>query len=283
MEVSVINVTESERGCGLREKPGAAYIRIYEPGGDPCGWMPFPLVSCPCCHGGIKRQRGINVVPFETLKNQTDFSSKKCTLCGKGNALSCLSIQNDEKVAINFIGEAHYPSMFEIVEEGNRMGYSRRLNAIPDGIKDLSDFWVALVYPKPDEDEMDAWDIEEIQPKKNSRTKIRIMNVNIPSYEEGRGYFHKSKDVRVEGMVFKFKKASIEMLVNDEMMQNPSKNMANIAKRGGKFVKVNNTVQGGVQTKPNKDGEWGIYKDGEFIQPAEVDKFEIPDSVYERK
>lgn len=137
---------EAKRGCGYRKQGG-----LYLVGGGlstPCDRMPFPLDRCRHCGGGVKFTRGPQWL-------QPDFFSK-CyghgshdeavqSLCQDESA--CPVCRNREDFGphlLLWIGRKHYtPEAY--LEEGRRLGVSRRLSALPKGLV-LGETWVLLAH-----------------------------------------------------------------------------------------------------------------------------------------
>lgn len=73
---------ENARGCGYRKEGGFYLVLDKEHVLEPCGKMPIPLETCPCCGNGIQFSRGgswIDPRPF--------LANRVCTI--KGNNCEC--------------------------------------------------------------------------------------------------------------------------------------------------------------------------------------------------
>lgn len=139
-----ITSIEQRRGCGFR-KPSKSGVGIYLVGPDvsaPCGRLPFPLQSCPCCGGGIKPARSWTwitpkellhppEVPFQCKRTEGDFAQQAdfnaCFGCPMGR--NTPSGQH----GLLWIGEKFYPTPTDFVREARMMGVSRKVGAIPRG------------------------------------------------------------------------------------------------------------------------------------------------------
>lgn len=127
MHSQIITKIETARGCGYR-KVGGKYL-ITDGVGKPCGKLPLPLTACPVCGEGIKPSRGWTWVNPKNL-----FGGKACSLVHCGTC--SLSDKNiPERAGLLWIGVKHYPSPEQWIEEGRKMGFSRRINFIPRGFE----------------------------------------------------------------------------------------------------------------------------------------------------
>jgi len=147
---------EVRRGCGYRKVGG-----IYLIGGElmePCGRLPWPLMSCPCCGAGVKQSRSWTWVNPARLLSPVTFGEKddqpvypnactptcvKAGRCALNDPLAILG----ERSGLLWIGEAYYKTPFHFSEEAARMGISRRLSAVPREFK-LGETWVLLAHPR---------------------------------------------------------------------------------------------------------------------------------------
>jgi hypothetical protein len=129
MGVTIRLSVEGKRGCGYR-KPGGFYL-VGEGTTCVCGRLPLPLGVCPCCGGGIKPTRGI------TWINPRALFTRPCAHEGDDCDRRCTLHDNNipERAALLWIGEAFYPTPVAWIEEGLRMGFSRRIKAPPRGFK----------------------------------------------------------------------------------------------------------------------------------------------------
>lgn len=130
--------TESARGCGYR-KPGGIYL-IGGRLSAPCGKLPIPLSTCPCCGAGIKPARGFTWVSSAIIE-QTTCKSQYCTT-------GCVPFDGSVKrFGLLWIGEAFYKTVGDFRAEAALQGISRRISQIP---KDLvvGETWILLAHRK---------------------------------------------------------------------------------------------------------------------------------------
>lgn len=143
---------EAKRGCGYRKQNG-----LYLVGGGlsaPCDRMPFPLDRCKTCGGGIKFTRGPQWLQpdfFEPHylpdRNTRCLDESVCPVCVNGGPDESPSASPDDLFGphlLLWIGRAHY-SPKSYLEEGRRIGVSRRLSAMPKGLV-LGETWVLLAH-----------------------------------------------------------------------------------------------------------------------------------------
>lgn len=133
--------TESKRGCGFRKKGGKYFVS--DGIGRPCGRLPIPLVSCPCCNQGIKQSRGFTWISGKLLEgHDCSFATKSnCRACPLGN------IQKIDRLGLMWVGGKFYPSTSSFTEEANRLGVSKRIAQIPRDFV-LGETWIALAHPE---------------------------------------------------------------------------------------------------------------------------------------
>jgi hypothetical protein len=131
---------EAKRGCGYR-KVGGLYL-ISLGGGRHCGKMPVRATVCPTCNQGIKPHRGFGWIDPVPLFGELECDrSANCAACPMGDRADQLG-----PVGIIWIGEKHYtPDSF--LSEAARMGISRRIAAVPKGLK-LGETWVLIAHRK---------------------------------------------------------------------------------------------------------------------------------------
>lgn len=140
---------ESARGCGYR-KAGGLYL-VSEGLGEPCERLPIPLTCCPTCGEGVRQTRS-----FRWIKPELIFAGAKpcamsadkdlgpgaerfrrhcprCYVCTPG-LLETMAEPSD-RVALLWVGEAHYKETKDWTEEAMRLGVSKRIGArIPEGL-----------------------------------------------------------------------------------------------------------------------------------------------------
>lgn len=134
---------EAKRGCGYR-KVGGLYLVSGELSAE-CDRLPFELSVCPCCGGGIKQARGWTwVQPFKLFEG----THKPCSCFGICPVCYPLQFFGETgKAGLLWIGEQHYPTVSEFVQEGLTQGISRRINSIPRQFE-IGKTWVLLAHPK---------------------------------------------------------------------------------------------------------------------------------------
>jgi hypothetical protein len=131
---------EPKRGCGFR-KVGGLYL-VSDGPGVVCDRLPIPLEVCPTCGHGIKQSRGWTWVDTAALVGgvhpqcEDDFA---CPLCMAPHELG--------RSGLLWIGEKFYGAPREFDAEGNVLGFSRRISAVPRGFK-VGETWILLAHPK---------------------------------------------------------------------------------------------------------------------------------------
>lgn len=140
-------VNEPRRGCGYR-KPGGLYLIAGRPS-TPCGKLPLPLEVCPTCGQGIKPARGWTWVNGREL-----FKNQPCRYEEDGDDdisvhhfTGCFLEEPPEKIGLLWIGEAHYKTPADFLNEGIAQGISRRISAIPRDFK-LCETWILFAHRK---------------------------------------------------------------------------------------------------------------------------------------
>jgi hypothetical protein len=140
--------TEAKRGCGYR-KVGGLYL-VAKGLGTPCDRLPLPLHVCPTCGNGIKQIRGFQWIEAALLsaqpkvcKGRSDGSCLTCPVCSPNETLTAPA----GKAGLLWIGEAHYATPTDWEQEANRLGVSRRISALPDGLV-FGQTWVMVAHPK---------------------------------------------------------------------------------------------------------------------------------------
>jgi hypothetical protein len=137
---------EAKRGCGYRKAGG-----LYLVGGGlsaPCDRMPYPLERCRTCGGGIKFTRGPQWLQPDFFTPHHDVTvGTKPTLADCSDDSACPVCRNRDDFGphlLLWIGRKHYtPEAY--LEEGRRLGVSRRLSAMPKGLV-LGETWVLLAH-----------------------------------------------------------------------------------------------------------------------------------------
>ena len=158
---------ETKRGCGWRQ-PGGLYL-VSGQLSEPCPRLPVEMTVCSCCGQGIRPARGFTWVDGGKLIPPTEHGtpghSQVCPLApkqlretdspdaetrpgdymygGGGELVSRLG----DRTGLIWIGEAHYKTAREFMQEAARMGVSRRITAVPRDFK-VGETWVLLGHRK---------------------------------------------------------------------------------------------------------------------------------------
>lgn len=127
---------EARRGCGYR-KVNALYL-CSDGVWVACDRLPYEVGACPVCGEGIHFPRSLKQINpirlFGIHENCKD--NFPCHMCNP----------TDEVAFILGVGEKYYtPSNF--IFEAETMGLSKRIQAIPRGLK-LGETWVYLIHKK---------------------------------------------------------------------------------------------------------------------------------------
>lgn len=145
MSTEVVVSVERARGCGFR-KPAKGGVGVYLVGpstGAPCGRLPFELPECPVCGGGVHPARGwqwieprrLFGVPEEFCAadvlrlNGPRLTIADCRACPMGLGTP------EGRHGLVWVGEGHYPTPEQFLEESRRMGVSRKIKAVPKGFE----------------------------------------------------------------------------------------------------------------------------------------------------
>lgn len=144
MDIRTI-VDEPKRGCGFR-KEGGLYLVAGGPSA-PCGKLPLELSVCPCCGQGIKPARGWTWVDGRKL-----FEGVECNFDGNrrptgARCPDCILDFPPERMGLLWIGEKYYSTPEEFLAEGQALGLSRRISAIPNDFE-LGKTWVLFAHRK---------------------------------------------------------------------------------------------------------------------------------------
>ena len=141
---TIVQKSEGKRGCGYR-KPGGFYLVCDAPG-QPCGRLPIPLTSCPCCGTGIKYARGVTWIdPSPVLKDT------KCVFSEYQNDVrkpECICPASDPK---NFGRFETRP--VNSVEEGKKLIRQLQTTLMP-GIQDCM---VTASVENPEDLQVQGW------------------------------------------------------------------------------------------------------------------------------
>lgn len=151
---------EMKRGCGYR-KVGGLYL-VGEYISISCDRLPYLLDVCPVCGAGIKVGRGmtkinplqlfgehkikrtVEVIPggferppqYEEIEERCSCHSP-CILCDP----------TEEPAYIMGVGERHYPTPEDFIQEGITQGFSKRIAQIPKEF-DIGKTIIYLAHPK---------------------------------------------------------------------------------------------------------------------------------------
>ena len=136
---------EGPRGCGHR-KPGGLYL-VGPPGGMGCGKLPIPLLRCPTCDHGVKPSRSWAWVDLGKLAGEQTCShlgmaTKPCVGCPLDALLHAPELS---RVGLLWVGTKYYASPQDWLDEGQHMGFSRRISALPRGFVS-GETWVACAH-----------------------------------------------------------------------------------------------------------------------------------------
>lgn len=146
---------EAMRGCGFR-KVGGLYL-CGESRGMNCDRLPYELVICPTCGGGVKFTRGWTWLDWDkyagehedcyeklpTEKIETSLGPATVILTAEGCPV-CRPDARPQPYGLLWIGEQFYtPHTF--IQEAMSLGVSRRISAVPKKLK-LGETWVLLAH-----------------------------------------------------------------------------------------------------------------------------------------
>ncbi len=124
---------ETKRGCGYRFV-GGMYL-VGEAVGIPCDRLPVALDICPTCGAGIRRSRGFTWVDVAALVQGPHVQNG--TVCAEGfrGCTFCADPESMGRAGLIWVGEQFYPSTNAFLAEGSRLGFSRRITAVPRGFE----------------------------------------------------------------------------------------------------------------------------------------------------
>ena len=125
--------SEGKRGCGYRQ--GGGLYLCSDGVGQGCDLLPHPVEVCPCCGTGIRPARGYTwVSPDMLLPHHADgwLPGNQGRAAGqhKGCPLNHPGLMG-ERAGLLWIGRVHYATPAAWIEEGERMGFSRRIAQVP--------------------------------------------------------------------------------------------------------------------------------------------------------
>jgi len=127
---------EQVRQCGFRKVGG-----LYLCGGGfgmECDRLPYELKVCPVCGSGVKFSRGFTWLEWnEYAGNHTNCKCPEtCPVCWPDT--------HPQPYGLLWVGESFYtPEAF--IQEAMQMGISRRIAAIPKGLK-LGETWILFAH-----------------------------------------------------------------------------------------------------------------------------------------
>lgn len=129
---------EIERGCGKREL-GGMYL-VGEGIAIPCDRLPYNIVLCPTCGGGLHQQRNFQWVDWHKYAGKHDSCK-----CKAPNCPICKPVEGVRKYGLLWVGERSYtPESF--IEEAIKHGVSKRIPWVPKELK-LGETWILLAHP----------------------------------------------------------------------------------------------------------------------------------------
>jgi hypothetical protein len=133
---------ESKRGCGFRRIGGLYLVGDYV--SFPCDKLPFPLTVCPVCGHGVKVGLGMTMVnPLKLFgkHHNCDDKIRPYIVCDP----------KDEVSYIMRVGEKFYKTPEDFIQEGIRLGISKRIGQIPRNFK-LGKTVIYLAFIKPEDE-----------------------------------------------------------------------------------------------------------------------------------
>lgn len=159
---------EARRGCGYR-KQGGLYM-VSGGSGVPCDRLPIALDVCPTCSHGFKQARGWTWIDLAGLvggdhKDCKESVYKPCPLCDH--------VEQVGKAGLLWIGEKFYKTPAEFMQEGQSLGFSRRIRALPRGFK-IGETYVLLAHPKT----IKTMELQEA-------SEPTLVDVLIPTFKPG--------------------------------------------------------------------------------------------------
>lgn len=146
---------ERARGCGYR-KPSKGGVGIYVMAGGPgdrCGRLPFLIEVCVACGEGVKPSRSWTWITPSILLTKDQlldvlagdsrpcdiYGFPRCNRCPVGGGIP------EGKHGLLWIGEQHYKTPAEYMNEGRAVGVSRKISAVLRGFR-LGEHWVYLAH-----------------------------------------------------------------------------------------------------------------------------------------
>ena len=129
---------EEKRGCGFRRVGGLYLCGEFIP--VPCDRLPLEAGHCPVCSAGIHFSRNYaRINPFKLWGVHPNCQDRMplCSVC----------VPRDETAFLMMVGVKHYPTPQDFMEEGRRLGFSKRIPTIPKGLE-LGKTVVYLAHPR---------------------------------------------------------------------------------------------------------------------------------------
>ena len=152
--------TEQVRQCGYR-KVGGLYLCGA---GLPltCDRLPYELIICPACGGGIKFTRGWTWLDWRKYAGEHVLEPNICK-CVEGICPVCYPYTDNQPYGLLWCGEQFYtPEAF--IQEAIQMGVSRRIAAVPKNLK-LGETWILFAHKNVEtvnvSDTGSKWELEE--------------------------------------------------------------------------------------------------------------------------
>lgn len=125
---------EARRGCGYRKVGGLYLVRGGV--GRACDRLPYELSVCPCCSAGIKPSLGWTWIrPGSFFQGPHLVAGRRCHEALNESCWFCMDPGQFEKAGLIWIGGSFYKNPDAFVAEGMKMGFSRRIKAVPRGFK----------------------------------------------------------------------------------------------------------------------------------------------------
>ncbi len=129
---------ESKRLCGFR-RIGGLYL-CGEFIALPCDRLPIEVGHCPVCNSGIHFSRSFaRINPFRLWGAHTP--------CQERGPLCWACAPRDETAFLMTVGVKFYPTPQSFLEEGHRLGFSKRIPTVPKGLE-LGKTVVYLAHPR---------------------------------------------------------------------------------------------------------------------------------------
>lgn len=184
--------TESKRGCGYR-KVGNLYF-VTDAEGYACDRMPIALTVCPCCGEGVKFSRSFTWIQPTKLfvgDHGDPEAGNGCTCDSFCPACFPTNIFGPEgKAGLMWVGKKYY-STESFMQETNELGFSKRINTIPNDFK-VGRTWIFLAH------------VEAVDIKPNGKNDVPVQDKLFdrePADEKAPGIFMAVRPRRIERIV----------------------------------------------------------------------------------